>query len=231
MAMIFYLGFLATLAGAQDYTKIIQEADRIRNPDDSFVMKVEVKNSGDDGASAFEVYTKGTDKTLIKTLAPKRDLGRDLLMVEENMWAYVPNLKRSVRVSLNQKLSGQAANGDISRMRWAGDYDVALEKEEKKQWVLKLIAKKKGLTYERIRAVIEKSSGRPVSAEYLSLSDQVLKKARFLDYRNLAGRERPSKIEIIDAKNSNQGSEIIITDMKTQSIPDSYFQTNRLGSI
>ena len=68
-------------------------------------------------------------------------------MLDENMWVFIPNLKRSVRVGLSQKLTGQAANGDISRMRWSGDYTPKLLKETKKSWLLHLQAKKKGLTH------------------------------------------------------------------------------------
>ena len=51
------------------------------------------------------------------------------------IWVFIPNLKRSVRVGLSQKLTGQAANGDISRMRWSGDYTPKLLKETKKELV------------------------------------------------------------------------------------------------
>ena len=45
----------------------------------------------------------------------------------------MPSLKRAIRVSLSQKLMGEAANGDISRMRWYGDYNVKIEKQTNKE--------------------------------------------------------------------------------------------------
>src|SRR5262249_12942435 len=128
--------------------EILKRADAVRNPADSFEMTVEVMSSGQDEPRVFDVKLKGKDKTLVKTLSPSADRGRNLLMLAEDMWAYVPNLGRPVRVSLSQKLTGQAANGDISRMRWSGDYDVAIEAEFAKGWVLALNANKEGLTYD-----------------------------------------------------------------------------------
>src|SRR5687768_13390094 len=131
IATLALVGLVSTASPAAESVTpeaIIEKADAIRNPAESFRMQVQVKNSEGD-SSRFEVLTKGKDKTLIKTLAPRRDLGRNMLMLEENMWAYIPNLKRAVRVGLNQKLTGEAANGDISRMRWSGDYDAKLENE------------------------------------------------------------------------------------------------------
>ena len=107
-------------------------------------MKVTVlSGKQNEDRSEFDVSIQGNEKTLIKTLAPTRDRGRNLLMLQEEMWAFIPNLNRAVRVSLSQKLTGQTANGDISRMRWSGDYNPALESENEKEWVLFFHCKEK----------------------------------------------------------------------------------------
>lgn len=211
---------------------ILKNADDIRNPDQSFMMTVEVKSthSGDTETHLFEVSLKGNDKTLVHTLAPKRDIGRDMLMIEENMWAYVPNLKRAVRVGLNQKLTGEAANGDISRMRWAEDYSAVIEKENGSSWTLLLTAKKKGLTYEKIRANVEKKTFKPLTAEYLTAEGKVLKKAAFKDYKPMAGKSRPSLLVISDAVRSDQKSDVRIKDMKVKSFPETLFSLERFQS-
>lgn len=207
---------------------ILKQADEIRNPDDSFMMKVEVKStSGEAEPHVFEVSLKGNDKTVVRTLAPKRDAGRDLLMIDENMWAYVPNLKRAVRVGLSQKLTGEAANGDISRMRWAQDYAAVVEKESAGDWTLLLTAKKKGLTYEKIRAFVEKKTFKPLRAEYLTADGKILKRAAFTDYKSFAGKSRPSLIVIEDAVRPDQKSEVRIVEMKVKSFSDTLFSLER----
>jgi outer membrane lipoprotein-sorting protein len=207
--------------------EILQKADEVRNPSDSFAMTVDVETKGEDDAR-FDVKIKGKDKTLIKTLKPARDVGRNMLMLDENMWSYVPNLKRAVRVSLNQKLTGQAANGDISRMRWHGDYDAVIEKETKAEWVLHLKARKKGLTYERIRVWIKKNKFHPSQAEYLSGAGKVLKNASFSGYKNIAGAVRPTVILITDATDRSKASRIIIRSMADEDFPNSLFHQNSL---
>lgn len=226
---VFMALVVAVTSFAASPETILKNADDIRNPDKSFMMNVEVKSThaGDTESHSFEVSLKGNDKTLVRTLAPKRDAGRDLLMIDENMWAYVPNLKRAVRVGLNQKLTGEAANGDISRMRWAEDYKGAVEKESAASWTLLLTAKKKGLTYEKIRAVIEKKSFRPLTAEYLTADGKVLKKAEFKDYRPVLGKTRPTLIVIADAVRSDQKSEIRISEMKVKTFSDTLFSLER----
>lgn len=223
---VFLLVGITPAAFAVSPNEILQAADDIRNPAESFFMRVSV--SGKDGNSVFEVFTKGKDKTLIRTVAPLRDVGRDLLMLEENMWAYIPNLKRAVRVSLNQKLTGQTANGDIARMRWFGDYSAKIEKETSEFWQLKLSASKKGLTYESLRAFVEKSTFRPLKAEYLSSSDVLLKTATFEGYKSMAGKMRPTVIKITSG-NSADASTIEISKMESRNLPANLFFQDTLG--
>lgn len=224
------LSFLVSPAfAADDAAEILKKADEIRNPGSSYFMKVEVKSSGSENEpSIYEVYLKGNSKTLVKALAPARDKGRNMLMIDEDMWAYVPNLKRAVRVSLSQKLSGQTANGDISRTRWSGDYTPKIEKTEDKHWILYLKADKKGLTYDRIRVWVAKKNFRPEKAEYLSLSDKVLKKVEYKGFKGIAGGERPTEIHIQDALNETEKSVITIQSMEVREHPDSLFNQNNL---
>lgn len=225
-ALLASLAFSTTLMAKMSADDILKKADDIRNPSESFRMLVKVKNS-DGETSKFEVSTLGKDKSLIKTLEPARDVGRNMLMLEENMWVFIPNLNRSVRVSLNQKLTGEAANGDISRTRWHGDYNTKIAKQTDKAYVLFLDAKKKGLTYDKIRVWIDKKSYRPIKAEYLSLGGKTLKKAAFRAYKKIAGGMRPTEVLIKDATRTKKTSLIKILELEKKSYPASMFnQTN-----
>lgn len=207
---------------------VLRRADEVRCPSESYFMQVDVSSKGQDDVVSLEVFTKGRDKTRVNTIAPARDKGRSMVMVNEEMWAYVPNLKRTVRIALNQKLTGQAANGDVSRMRWWGDYTAQHESEDAKNWVLMLTANKKGLTYEKLRVWVEKKTFRPVKAEYLSLAGMVLKKAEFGAYKQIAGAVRPTEILIRDAKNEGDSSLIRILKLESKESSDAIFNQNSL---
>jgi len=184
--MFYLLLVLFSLFSIDSYAEtsadeILRKADDIRNPLDSFHMIVDVTDSdASKPVSTFDVKTQGKERTLIKTIAPSRDKGRNLLMIDENMWLYIKNLDQTVRMSLNQKLTGQTANGDISRMKWHGDYNPQIESKSATEWTLLMTASRKGLTYEKIRLVVDEKTFRPMRAEYLSLSGETLKKPNFL---------------------------------------------------
>ena len=124
--------------------------------------------------------------------------------------------------------SGQAANGDICRTTWSGDYKPEIEKESADSWQLFLTANRKGLTYDKIRVTIAKKTFRPLTAEYLTVSGTPLKRAQFSGYKKIAGGIRPTEIIITDSKRKNKTSKIIIREMKVQSFPTSMFKRSQL---
>lgn len=224
-ALIF---ILSSQAFANPYNELLKKADAIRNPAESYEMKIKVESN--ENSSVFQVFLKGQDKTLIVTKEPARDRGRNMLMIDRDFNAYVPNLKRSMRLSLAQKLSGQVANGDISRTRWYGDYDAQKESETGDEIQLFLQGNKKNLTYAAIRLWLKKSNNRPVRAEYLALNGKtVLKKAFFEDYKKIAGAERPSTIRIEDS--GKQTSFIRILEMSPKKMSDSFFTVRNMESL
>lgn len=220
--------FFAAVVAQANPSEWIQAADRIRNPSDSFEMKIRVQS--DAGESVFQVFLKGQEKTLIVAKEPARDRGRNMLMLDRDFHAYVPNLKRSMKLSLSQKLQGQVANGDISRTRWAGDYEARLEKESPTERQLLLKGVKDNLTYAWIRLWLSKKDNRPLRAEYLGLNGKtVLKKAAFEDYKKLAGAIRPATIRIADTAGAT--SFIRIETMQVKPLNDSFFTVRNMETM
>lgn len=220
--------FFSLQAAAENPAEWVKKADNIRNPAESYEMKIKVETS--ENTSVFQVYLKGQDKTLIVTKEPARDKGRNMLMLDRDFNAYVPNLKRSMRLSLAQKLSGQVANGDISRTRWYGDYDVTKEAETADEVQLLLKGTKDNLTYAWVRLWLKKGSFAPVRAEYLGLNGKtVLKKASFEDYKSISGAVRPTTLKIEDT--NKQVSYIRILSMDKKDFSDSFFTVRNMESL
>lgn len=221
--LLLLLPCAASGSAALDPAEILRKVDEVRNPAGSYEMRVRI------GESFFVAWISGGNRTLVRTLEPARDRGRDLLMIGEEMWAYIPNLKRSVRVSLGQKLTGQAANGDISRMRWAEDYSATIEGQDEREWVLSLKAVRKGLTYDRLRVWVSRDGFRPSRAEYMTVSGKVLKHATFGAYKMMAGRVRPTEMEIVSAVSASDRSRLVVESMQQKSFAESAFNPQGLG--
>ena len=101
----------------------------------------------------YEVSQKGTDKTYVEFMSP-REKGEHLLMLGDDMWVYLPDVSRPVRITPLERLTGDASNGDVARTNYAADYSPVYLRTEKvgtiECYVLELTAKRKGATYQRI---------------------------------------------------------------------------------
>ncbi len=209
--------------------EILKKADEVRNPAESYFLRMEVQSTdAPDDPMELEVSLQGNTRTLVKTVRPVRDKGRKMLMQDQNMWVFMPNLKRSVRVGLSQRMVGQTANGDITRQRWSGDYSVELESQTAGEWVLGLKASKQGLTYDRLRIWVQKKTFHPIKAEFLTASGKILKRAQYLDYKTLCGRVRPNRIVIADAIKQADQSTLKVLQMEVKTFPSSIFYPENL---
>lgn len=156
----------------------------------------------------YLIKVKG-DNALAEALSPARNKGQLTLFNRRQVWFYKPGLKKPISVSARQKLSGQAANGDIASTQYARDYFGQIVGEDIINGIptyrLKLKAQSKDITYDQIDYWISKEKKLGVKAEFLTLSGEVFKRASF-EYKNhltMGGRSYPfiSKMIITDAKN------------------------------
>jgi outer membrane lipoprotein-sorting protein len=215
----------STDSSSIDAEKLLARADQVRNPAESYVMRVQVKTDSSD--QEFEVSLKGQDKTLIVAKKPANDVGRNMLMLDRQIFAYIPNLKRTTALSLQYKLSGQVANGDIARTRWSGDYTPALESMDGELAVMFLKGAKPNLTYQNLRLWVNVKNAHPDRAEFLGLDGKtLLKRARYTDYKSLAGALRPTRLEIQDP--AGKTSTISILNMQAREFSDSLFAESNL---
>ncbi|OFZ31403.1 MAG: hypothetical protein A2622_02115 [Bdellovibrionales bacterium RIFCSPHIGHO2_01_FULL_40_29] len=151
-----------------------------------WVTEIETIENGEKSNRKFKVKTLDHD-AYVEAIAPAKNKGEVYIFNDRNMWFYKPSLKKPVSISARQKLSGQAANGDIASTHYARDYSAVLEKEDsfngQKCFVLLLKAKTKNLTYDQIRYWINAKSRLAVKAEFLTLQGKPFKVGT-LEYAN-----------------------------------------------
>ncbi len=109
---------------AVDAEALLKRSDTFRNGWPSYVLKVKITNYESDKSDEEKLYTvsqKGADKTYVEFMSP-RDKGRHLLMLGDDMWIYLPDTSRPIRITPLERLSGDASNGDVARTNYAVDY-------------------------------------------------------------------------------------------------------------
>lgn len=124
-------------AAAPNADQILTASDAVRNPGRPFSVTVtltEFQAGKQVDTSTLASYSRteksGQFSSLIRFLLPARDAGKLMLKNGNDLWFYDPTSKASVRLSPQQRLLGQASNGDVATVNFAKDYRVKLAGEE-----------------------------------------------------------------------------------------------------
>lgn len=222
-----------------DAAQIVAKADEVRNPGLEYTTNVTLESftpgSKKKEVSTYEVLIKGKTKTLIKTLSPAVDRGQTLLMRDRDLWAFLPDVEKPLRISLQQRLVGQVSNGDLARANFSGDYTAKLLTRETvgqtSCMVLELTAKDDFVTYGKIKYWVNADNYNPVKAEFYAISGRLLKNCSYEKYKTLAGRLRPSLLVLSNPLVKGEYSTIEYTDMKVSDLPEKYFSKDYLKKL
>jgi Outer membrane lipoprotein-sorting protein len=223
---------------------IIARSDAVRNPAIPFratLRLTEYVGGVQRNEILLRVFSKidpesGRFKNLVGYIEPPRDFGKAVLMNGTTMWFYDPASKSSIRISPEQRLVGQASQGDVLTVNLARDYDAKLvgpaggetlhdaDRKVRHCWHLELRPNNDGAIYGRVEYWVEKTSDRPVKGKFYSDSGRLLKIAYYHKYREELGALRPSEIILIDGVDTRRVTTINTSDYRAMEIPDSWYQ-------
>ena len=217
---------------------VLEKSDAIRFPREGFQIDVSITNMApgkEQDNRQYRILSKGNENTVVITTAPASEKGQILLMKARDLWAFLPDISQPVRLSLNQRLTGEVSNGDLARANFAGDYQPSLVRTEtidgEVYQVLELAAVDRGVTYHRVLYWVRQSDARPYKAEFYSLSNRLLKSCRYLDYQKIAGQMRPTRLVMEDALHENEQSILEYSNMKLRELPDKIFTKEYLKKL
>lgn len=223
---------------AQAAKIILEKADEIRFPRSGFQVDITV-NSTQDGEPLemrkYRVLSKGNANTVVMVTEPASDRGQIILMKDNDLWVFLPDISQPVRLSLSQRLTGQVANGDLARANFAGDYTPKILRSEaidgQNYHVLELVAATRGVTYHRVLYWVNQANNRPYKAEFYSVSNRLLKTARYENFQSMFGNTRPTRLVFTDALRKGEQSVLEYADMKARDLPDRVFTKEYLRRL
>lgn len=223
---------------APDPQKVIEQADDIRFPRQSFQVAIKVttlSKGKQKDVHEYQVLQKGRDSTIVRTTAPASEKGQVMLLRGADLWLFLPSVSQPVRLPLSQRLTGQVANGDLARANFSGDYNATLVRTEqldgREAHVLELKAARKGVTYGRVLYWVEARSMRPLKAEFYTLSKRLMKVGLYQEYKTLGGAVRPTRLVLSDPLHADEQSVLEYSGLKMRELPDKFFTKDFLRKL
>lgn len=245
LTLLLLAALLPTVAGAATPQETLIASDAVRNPDFPFGLTntlVEYRNGKQSDGSTLAIYSKadpsgGQFRSLIRYVAPARDANKLILFNGKDLWFFDPSSKASIRLSPQQRLLGQASNGDVVTVNFGKDYQATSAVEEDTQdgdrqprhcYKLGLNASTPDATYHHIEMWVDTTNNRPVKARFYTESGKLLKTAYYRRYEKVFGIERPTETVIIDGLDTSWVTVMRYSEWVKREVPEIWLQRDYL---
>lgn len=220
---------------AIDGTALLKQVDRNLSPEsyESYRKLINIEPSG--ARKEFTLFTikKGVEKVASLFLAPASEKGRSTLRLGDNMWLYIPNVGKPIRItSLQSVVGGVFNNADILQLDYAAEYNVEKVEEKGKEYHLYLKAKTKTVAYDKLKIWADKDKKLPTKIECLTEKDMLIKTLYFKDVKDFGGGiVRPAVIETDSPLYKGYKSIMIMAKIKKQDFKDEVFTLTFMPNI
>lgn len=217
---------------------ILEKVDRNLTPESyqSYRKLVNIEPDGKKREYILFTIKKGHDKVASLFLSPASEKGRATLRLDENMWLYIPNVGKPIRItSLQSVVGGVFNNADIMRLDYHVEYSVDKMEEVGDTYVLHLKAKNQYVAYDRLKMSVDKKDLIPLKIECFAATGLLIKTLYFKDMKTFGeGFRRPAVIETDSPLYKGYKSIMIFAKVKKRDLPDEAFTLGflpRLESI
>ena len=222
-------------ASALDGQKILEEIDRNLQPGDLEMYRkiINIEPDGKKKEYVFRFLRKDKDKVVTLFVEPASEAGRATLRLGDNMWLYIPNVGKPIRItSLQSVIGGVFNNADIMRLDYSVEYNVAAIEEVNEQYLLDLKAKTGLVAYDRLKMWVLKEGLHPVKIECYAATGMLIKTINFSEIKDLGdGVESPAVMETDSPLQKDYKSVMISAQLKKRGFPDEVFTLNYLSRI
>ncbi|MEA3404834.1 MAG: outer membrane lipoprotein-sorting protein [Pseudomonadota bacterium] len=218
-----------------DANALLKEVDARLQPE-SYEMYRKLINIEPDGdRKEFVLYTvkKGKENVVALFLDPASERGRSSLRVGDNMWLYIPNVGKPLRItSLQSVVGGVFNNSDILQLDYSTEYSANNVSDEGEQYLLSLKAKNRSVAYDQLKMWIDKATKTPITIEAYSASGMLIKTLRYSKIKDFGnGYIRPAMLETDSPLYQGFKSVMLFDGIKARQFNEEVFTLGYMSKI
>ncbi|SFM61690.1 hypothetical protein SAMN02982985_04722 [Rugamonas rubra] len=233
LAALLSAPFCAT-AAAPSPQEILRQVDRYRLPLNSFeasVRIVPVQGGVEQEAGTYIVRGANHNQALVEATSVEQR-GQKFLTTDSGIFFYAPRTRRAIRLTPLQTLRGKASIGDLARISFENDYEVALAETAQPGCpadscvALALSSKNEAATYTRITLLVGRQRGQyvPLKAMLYVASGKLLKLAVF----DAASGGLPPTTHYSDPQQTADETRVVFEKIRAVDFPASTFNPRSL---
>lgn len=214
---------------------LLEKIDKKLSPGSSESYKKLINIEPDGTKKEFLLYQarKGNDKMVSAFLKPESEKGRTTLRLGENMWLYLPDVGREIRVtSMQSVVGGVFNNSDIMRLDFATEYDIVKQEDKKDEILLEVKANSDSVAYDKLLMTIDKKTTTPKKIECYSSTQMLIKTLYYKNIKNFGnGIIRPAAVETKSPLYKGYKSIMIYGKITPKEFNDEAFTLKNLSKV
>lgn len=236
----FFLLVFSLSAFAESVDSIIKKIDYNQSPDSVvYNAKMIITKNGKNTEKTMKIYGKGKNSTFVEFLTPARDKGTKYLRLKDNLWIYLADAEKTMKISghmLRQGMMGSdfSYEDQTERSKLFEDYTASIIGEEKlngrDMWVM-LLESKPGIevTYVKRKIWVDKEQYVIYFSQLFAKSGKLLKELSVDEVKKIDDRFYPVSQKMTDKIKGNSYTTIVFTDITLdKSVSDSLFTLQNL---
>ncbi|MEA3523021.1 MAG: outer membrane lipoprotein-sorting protein [Campylobacterota bacterium] len=214
---------------------ILQIIDRKLTPTSAQMYKKLINIEPDGSKKEFLLFQakKDRDKMVSLFLAPESEKGRATLRLGENMWLFIPNVGRPIRItSMQSVIGGVFNNADIMRLDFTTEYNLVTQEEKEDFLLLELQAKNDTVSYDKLLMQVDKKSLTPLQIECYTSTKMLIKTLYYKKLKDFGdGIVRPSVVETNSPMYKGYKSIMIYAKITPKIFEDEAFTLDNLSKV
>ena len=206
---------------------LLEKIDNARVPD-NYEVQITIKNhlaEDRDIEYTIKALVKKDKGSYFEFTAPAREKGRRFLLIEDNLWMYVPGMSKTIRLSPKDNFMGtDFSNSDMMQSHFGDNYAAQRYEELNGKYLLYLEARTPSVPYKRIEIEVNRSDFTPREVRYYTLSGKLFRRMLLDSIKTFEGEEYPSYMKMENLMIESSFTEATIVSLKKrQDIPNRYF--------
>lgn len=191
--------------------------DLYRGKSSAGVVEMHVKTKRWERTLKMKMWSKGTEKSLIRIVEPAKEKGVTTLKVDQNVWNYLPKVDRVIKVPASMMsgswMGSHFTNDDlVKESRFSDDFNLKIigrPEDGKNQWVIECIPKPDApVVWGKVLVILRAQDNIAEQVQFYDEKGGLVRTMTYSNIRLVDGKPMPLTMRMVPADSPQEFTEV-----------------------